>query len=397
MPAAARTFAEVWVLAGSLRALLAGARPALPADLGPASGRPVGDGGTPRAVDVADLRARAVRARDALAAVPAPTSARARRLVVADRLAAFGIGGGADPGSLPDAELAEHVTALMGERDERLAAARAALDAYDAALPDGEAAQVEALTVVLQRVWQDRLPVLPVVAAEPASTPSPFVRAWTGPASSTRDAAQVRPWLSTMARVRPGAARLVESVLLREALGAPVRLRVVQMSQGGPDRWVGLPFGPGGAPLDAVTACVVDAPQGFSPRGRCVGLVVDGWSETVPRRRTTASGAADLVTTGVAVHANGPDARAPQSLLLAISPDGGPWTWQRLHRLVEHTLDLARARMVTLETAPLGGALLPAVWAQDWSLQGEQVPDPRLLAELRDTGGLLTHVRELEG
>ena len=58
-PAGARSFADVWVLAGSLRALLAAARPCLPPDLEPAAVEATAR----RTVDLADLRLRAARAR----------------------------------------------------------------------------------------------------------------------------------------------------------------------------------------------------------------------------------------------------------------------------------------------------------------------------------------------
>jgi hypothetical protein len=184
--------------------------------------------------------------------------------------------------------------------------------------------------------------------------------------------------------------------MLREAVVGPQRLRVVQLPATGPDRWIALPFPDGVAPTDAVTSLVIDAPQGLRPARSMVGLVVDGWTESVPRRRVAADGTvSDLVTAGVAVHANGPDARAPQALLLAVSPDGAPWTWQRLAGIVAETVELARARLVTLERAPLGGALLPTSWAQDWSLQGEPVIDPRVFARYRDTAAVMPYVREM--
>jgi len=172
----------------------------------------------------------------------------------------------------------------------------------------------------------------------------------------------------------------------------------------GPQRWVGLPF-PGGEPprdaagaaVTAVTACVAEVDPLLRPRSRLAGLVVDGWTETVPRRRMTADGPSDLVTAGMAVHANGPDARAPQSLLLAVTPDGEPWTWERVTGIVEETFALARARLVSLERVPLGGAILPAVWAQDWSLQGEPVIDPRLLSEYADVRSVMSYVAETGG
>jgi hypothetical protein len=389
LAATSLTFLEAWVLAGSLRALLSGARPLLPDDLAMPGAAPV------RSIDAADLRLRASRARAALAAVPALGTSRTRRLRVADQLAAFGIGGGVDPATLSDGDLASHVTALVAERAKRLESATAALAAYDDA-PPAESGQAHArLSEVFAAVFADRLPVLAVIRPEAGPGTDPFSTAWTRPPSTTPDGAEIRPWLSTAARVRPAAARLAEALMVREAVRGGQRLRVVQLPPTGPDRWVGLPFADGAAPLDAVTSCIVDAPAGLQPRQRLAGLVVDGWSETVPRRRTTPDGPQDLVTTGMAVHANGPDARAPQSLLLAVTPDGEPWTWQRVAGIVDETFALARTRLVTLERAPLGGALLPAIWAQDWSLQGEPVIDPRLLSEFADLRARMPYVSEL--
>ena len=389
LPGDLHTLGEVWVLAGSVRALLAGGRSALPADLAP-PGTTVGL----RQVDLTDLRRRAGAARDALAATPDQAAGRVRRLRLADRLAAFGVGGGVDAGSLDGADLGPHVIALLAERDRRVSSADAALAGFDSAPPAAADEAYAVLSGVVSTVFGDRLPVLPVLSAPGPGDPFRSAQRRTGPA--TPDGAAIRPWLATAARVRPAAARLVETLMLREAVRGPVRMKVVQMPATGPVRWVGLPFD-GLAPLDAVTACVVDAPPALGTGGRCVGLVVDGWTETVPRRRELADGPADLVTAGMAVHANGPDARAPQALLLAVSPDRGPWTWQRVADIVEETVALARTRLVTLERAPLGGALLPAVWAQDWSLQGEPVIDPRLLSEFADLRSAMTYVRESGG
>lgn len=385
------TFGEAWVLATSVRALLAGGRALLPADLA----MPGHDPGELRGVELAELRKRTDAAVSELASVPTAADGDTDRLRLADRLARFGISGGVDPASLDADALTAHVATLLDQRDRRVTTARAGLAAYDATPPASAEAAVAALSEVIGAVFADRLPVLPVVAA--ATGADPFVAAWRGGAAA-RDGAAIRPWLTTMARVRPAVARLAEVLLLREAVRGPQRLRVTQLPVAGPQQWVALPFRDGAAPSDAVTALVVDAPASMRPAQRLAGLVVDGWTETVPRRRVNADGTvSDRVTAGVAVHANGPDARAPQAMLLAVSPDGEPWTWQRVAGIVTETMDLARARMVTLERAPLGGALLPAIWAQDWSLQGEPVLDPRVLAQLADVRAVMGYVREMGG
>jgi hypothetical protein len=117
--------------------------------------------------------------------------------------------------------------------------------------------------------------------------------------------------------------------------------------------------------------------------GEVAGVVLDEWTEAVPRRLTRHDPAdpdappeiVDVTTTGVALNANAPGARPPQSILLAMTPDGGPWTSERLVDVLDETLALARMRCVTLQQVPLAGLYLPALYFRDWSLQGEAVLD----------------------
>ena len=75
------------------------------------------------------------------------------------------------------------------------------------------------------------------------------------------------------------------------------------------------------------------------------------------------------------MNANGPGARPPQAILVALSPDGGEWTGDRLAALLDETMALARMRGVTLQQLPGAGRYLPALYFRDWSLQGEPVID----------------------
>jgi len=97
-----------------------------------------------------------------------------------------------------------------------------------------------------------------------------------------------------------------------------------------------------------------------------------------------ASGAAPVderLTSGVAMNAAAPSARAPQAMLLAVSPDGQRWTSDTVLDTLRDTLDLARIRAVTLERTNGVARVLPALYEQSWSLQGEQALDVRYVAE----------------
>ena len=91
-----------------------------------------------------------------------------------------------------------------------------------------------------------------------------------------------------------------------------------------------------------------------------------------PRRSAEATTTDALVTTGSPLNANGPDARPPQAILLAVSPDGDRWTTDRLVDTLEETLELAKLRLVTLERVAFAGRALPALQVNSWSLQGDE-------------------------
>ncbi|WP_297335952.1 hypothetical protein [Algoriphagus sp.] len=87
---------------------------------------------------------------------------------------------------------------------------------------------------------------------------------------------------------------------------------------------------------------------------KCVGLVLDEWTELIPIAKQT---------TGIAFHFNQPDARAPQSLLLAVPGEkNGTWDFEELAHCVEEALSLSKLRAVEPEHVEesMYSQLLPA-------------------------------------
>ena len=69
-----------------------------------------------------------------------------------------------------------------------------------------------------------------------------------------------------------------------------------------------------------------------------VGLLIDDWVEMIPNKAEN---------TGVAVHYDQPNAKAPQSILLAVSPEvSGNWKWDNLSSTLLETMELAKIRAV---------------------------------------------------
>ena len=79
----------------------------------------------------------------------------------------------------------------------------------------------------------------------------------------------------------------------------------------------------------------------FNNNAVWTGLVLDEWIEMVPDRERR---------TGIAFHYNQPDARPPQSLILAVSPETkGKWDAENLFLTVKETIEMAKNRMVEPE------------------------------------------------
>ena len=77
------------------------------------------------------------------------------------------------------------------------------------------------------------------------------------------------------------------------------------------------------------------------------GLLIDAWTETVP---------AKVRDTAMALHFNNASTRAPQVVLLAVSPDPSKaWTVDTLVEVVRDTLTFARIRMQPSTTLTRAG------------------------------------------
>ncbi|KQR77320.1 hypothetical protein ASF98_21470 [Arthrobacter sp. Leaf337] len=246
---------------------------------------------------------------------------------------------GALPAGTPPAAHRTVVAAELARRQERLAA-----------LPDSDPRRR------LEAVFGDAFVALAAVPQDPSLT--------TALAASTAtqggDAQAAAGWLHRIARVRRGADRLVTALASAEALstGAGLTLDVAQMPYTAGERWLGLPLA--GDPPGSRLSLLVHAPDGLG--AEVAGLVVDEWTEVIPARAET---------TGVTFHYDAPGACAPQSVLLAVSPDARDrWSTELVENTLSEALALARLRAVDLEALhPLDpdamtdvGQLVPAAF-----------------------------------
>ncbi len=379
--------AITWELATAARGLLVAGRRLDGADLGGAV--PTDDVPAPlgRQPDAGELLTRAQAARDGLAgalAGPDPSV-----------LAAYGVRRPPPSGPAPTAdEAALAAEAVLGEARRRLDAADVLLARTQPPDAPGAKQLVELAGQVVETVFGGGFVVVPVMLPAPAGEVDRWADATALGAVSARPGADIRPWLLRAGTMRPATSAYGEALLIREAHAARPALRVVQTPATAFPTWVGLPFAAGTPPTEPISSVVAEVVGGAGAdlSGRLGGLVVDEWTEVVPRRLRLGDPAApddapsfvDVTTTGLAVHANAPGARPPQAILLAMTPDGGDWTAERLVAVLDETFALARLRSVTLDQIPFAGRFLPALYFRDWSLQGEPTIEWAKLATVMD-------------
>ncbi|WP_159982454.1 MULTISPECIES: hypothetical protein [unclassified Novosphingobium] len=353
--------ADALVVADGLRRLLSGARVAGGSDFGlpgaPPAHTPDLSALTALAAALDDAALMLKQRRDALstliAAPQADLTALSNALVA---VTDFGI---ATP-SVSAEQLGETALLAAAEADGRITAY-----ATLAAAPIDPEALAQRATALLGHDFVLPIPQVP--------TTEPSLEVALDPIAP----ASIRRYLGDIATVRPQVRLFTDHLMLCDAIGLPPRLAVMQLG-GEPGRWVAhaLPED-AHTPDAAIISIIADAPE--TPPATFAGLVIDDWTETFPRRALKGEGdeAKPVLetTAGVAIHANAPNAQPPQTMLLGISPDGARWNDERVFNLLTETMDMARMRLVTLETLPLAARILPAIYTQSWSLQGQKTID----------------------
>ncbi len=153
-------------------------------------------------------------------------------------------------------------------------------------------------------------------------------------------------WMHGASRVRPQMGNyrklmlLAETVTNRSDALVDAEHHVVQLPLDltGNDRWLGLEVPADYEyPGDPVSV-VMELPSGYTTTQLHAGLLVDEWVEEIPMEK---------VTTGIAMHYDQPNNEAPQSILLAVTPEiKGNWTWNDLMDTLNETMEMAKKRAV---------------------------------------------------
>jgi hypothetical protein len=163
-------------------------------------------------------------------------------------------------------------------------------------------------------------------------------------------------WLRQYGRVRADLGATVEFLLLAEsASGRPVGpYGLAQLPHtGGP--WAAVDRPPDDGDRLSIVSLTGPGALGIDT-GPVAGLVVDSWTEGIPRIQQQ---------TGVAVHFDAPTARPPQTVLLSVVDDERGFSADELADQLLHTVELAKLRAVDPSALGLIGHYLPAVFLPD--------------------------------
>lgn len=163
-------------------------------------------------------------------------------------------------------------------------------------------------------------------------------------------------WFQRVSRVREAVARLDSVLQYAEAVnpGFTRTLRVAQLPYIAGEPWVALPPAPERTIPASRVSLVVHTSGAPYTGGWLTGLHVDEFAEVVPSATEP---------TAVAFPTDRPGARAPQAILLAVSPyaQGRAWDLDTLAAIVHETIDLATIRTVDIDAVESVGHFLPAL------------------------------------
>jgi hypothetical protein len=257
-----------------------------------------------------------------------------------------------------DGQLHNIVTAARTTRD-RLASLDASLVATPAPTDHFVAAHHESR---LRAVLGEHIPVVPQLVLPPDLRTS-INASLSDPALLGSRRAAASEWVLQHARVRPSVERLWSVLCTSEARGMSVdasQLAVAQLPVRAGDAWVGRTDAFDAStpiPTIADTSFVIHRTDVASGAlgSSIAALVIDQWYEQIP-------GA--TATTGVSFHFDGPGARAPQTMLVAVHPDltAKQWSIDMVIDTVNETADLARMRTLDLDDVSGAGRFLPAAY-----------------------------------
>lgn len=242
------------------------------------------------------------------------------------------------------------------------------LDLTLPASPDGNREYFNTVTAYVKAVYGDSFVLLPkfnIRAAEQTMLNPAFTLASSLLQDHLGNNLLTDEWLGSIARVRKNAAAYeilssIASVINFDAFyDRPIKALQLPYATAGSDRWLGASVTDASFIQQGYVAIGASMPAGNTVSVPQVGIMVEEWIDVIPNREET---------TGVSFHHDQPNAKAPQCLILGLTPQiTGNWKWEDLVDMMNETFDLAQKRGVDYETIGqtpvaqvVGGMALPA-------------------------------------
>lgn len=179
----------------------------------------------------------------------------------------------------------------------------------------------------------------------------------------------VEEWTQGIAKVRPKMSqyqrmRLIGDSIMGTFTDEPIVTQLPLYPSPIPDgftaddvRWVGMKLPDDYSFAGDTLSLVLEIPEDAEATDIHAGMIIDEWTETIPLKN---------VHTGVAMHYNEPNAEAPNTLIMAVTPEEtGEWEWDDLMDTLNETLQMAKNRAVEPDQLQdeLWGQTLPALLA----------------------------------
>lgn len=350
-------FPDFFFLIASIQSLIGAARALTPQDLTLPEKKAEDLGG---ATDLTDLQTRATAAANQLGTAVAALQTAIGGLAAPLRAALqtcslFGVPSSV-PSSITDTALGDQAAAVLKILQPRSTQA--------SSINIATASEADILTV-FGLVFGGNFTVLPrFTPPDAASIQGAFAQSTSLVAS---DPVAPSRWLNQLTHIRPAISRLDTALSLAQILEGKASVSAPLLGQlplQPADRWLGLPIDPTNPPNKGRVAftCYTQGNPATDPN--YAGLLIDEWPERIPSTDERAA---------VAFHYERPKARAPQTLLLAVCPDGrATWDDDLIAGTLQEALELAKIRTVDLDSVLRVGQILPALYFA-LNLQGATV------------------------
>lgn len=172
----------------------------------------------------------------------------------------------------------------------------------------------------------------------------------------------VEKWIQGASKVRSKVLNYQKFRLFSDALLKENKqyVRVAQIPAiDGNDKWLGIEISENYTPAGDTLSVVMETPPDTIGNStiRQSGIFIDEWVETIPEKN---------IQTGVAMNFDQPNNEAPNSLILAVTPEEtGSWEWDDLMDTLNETLNMAKKRAVEPDhiKEQIWGQALPALLA----------------------------------